>query len=859
MSKPVITAALTIALAATAAPAPAATAPDLRTLKVQAASFAHLGGPLPVAATVAVGAGRGRATSVRVYLSKDRKRSKDDLRLTRSGHIGAPAKRARREQATIQATVPKTLDGDRRYVIACADDPGRLRESSERNNCRAASSAVTIAKAADPARTSTALIAAGLASGKLSAETSLRYRVFAIAGDDRLPARYAGDPTANEDHSVFREVADAWPGLSKATRRALRPDLVPPPVRERAAPSASRARAAQDPDDPGTCVRTGASIDWKSVSAAGGKVRINWDPANPEDGKDAGALAAAVTTAYPRFKQIMGVEPLSDASQKCYHGKDGALDIYLDDSIRGADGYTIPAGMMSRVTPECDGFASFIVMRPTSISFTLRFVIAHELFHAFQNVFPEKAGCADGKWLSEASANWAAHAVFPTDDSEHLFGSLMRNPDNEPDLYDYDTWPFILWMEKAFGERSIRTAYQQLKTQGSVAAVDTAIGGFRKSYLGFAKHAWNQAPMPSFQDWDRFTAIPLSASYAPLEPVHLLLAGLPKRTANVPVAINDRAREYHPFTITDEKLREVVFRNPRPGDADFRAGAILTLRSGEVRFDDWSEKKSVRYCRDNPGQDIASLVVVYANSALGTWKSRHRIEDTPTLDLADHCEGLPWHFKVLSASLKTHAIGGRTGSSQESLCAILAGFPIEGQTTFNAATSEPAFSLENDVSVKTGGALGGAISTRAPATFGFDLKGCQGIDNGDPITSCATAFDRKAGGDGMWQIGASVSATSKDAETATLTWYIADPSIGFFDAADAACNVSEVWHGLEPEKEKQQIPMKQLAGTDPVTLTYSGDSAYTADELGKPATLAFDWTYAMTIQRVDETGQPLAG
>ncbi len=860
MTKHVLAAAVILGvLLAPAGASAAGSAPDLRATAVRTSAYAHLGGALPVQVTVAVGAGRGRATTVRAYLSRDRTRSRDDLRLPGAASVGAPRRRAHSETTTIDSLVPAKLDGAQRWVIACADDLGRLRETSERNNCRSAPLATAIAATTDPARTTRALIAAGVASGRLSAERALEYRVFDVVGDPRLPARYAGDASADEDHGIFREVADAWPSLSKAARRALRPDLVRPPVQGLARAASGTASAAQDEEDQGTCIRRGADVAWKSVTAAGGKVRINWDPARPEDGAHAGELARDVTTAYARFKQIMGVEPISDAGASCYHGPDGALDIYFDDEIRGADAYTIPAGMMSRVTQQCDGFASYIVARPQSIHFTMRFVLAHELFHAFQNVFPESAGCRDGTWLAEASANWAAHAAFPADDSEHYFTWLMETPEDAPDDRDYHAWPFILWMEKTFGERSIRTTYQLLKSRPSVAAVDQAIGGFRQHYLDFAENAWNQDPMPTFRQWDRYTAAPLIHSFYPMEPVHLLLDGLKQRTAYAPVHLYDRGRQYHPYAITDDRLRELVFRNPLAGDPDFRAGAIITLQSGAVRFDDWSQRKTVRYCRDTPGQDVAALVVVYANSALGGSAGRHLQDASPELGLRDTCEGLPWHFKVLSASLATHAVGSRTASADH-LCAALAGLPISGQTTFNAATAGPApFTLADDVTQQTGGALGGAIGVRAPATFGYDLKGCSGIDGGGPITSCATAFDRSAGGDGLWQIGFSLSAASKDSQTATLSWYLADPSVGFFDADDSACNVQEIWHGLDTGRNQQQIALSELAGTDPVTLTFHGDDSWTTDQLGAPASLAGDWSYAMTVQRVDENGNPLNG
>jgi hypothetical protein len=41
-----------------------------------------------------------------------------------------------------------------------------------------------------------------------------------------------------------------------------------------------------------------------------------------------------------------------------------------------------------------------------------------------------------------------------------------------------------------------------------------------------------------------------------------------------------------------------------------------------------------------------------------------------------------------------------------------------------------------------------------------------------------------------------------------------------------------------------------------VILTFHGNDQWAEDQLGRPATLAYAWTYKMTIQRVDENGEP---
>ena len=737
-------------------------------------------------------------------------------------------KRRARATTVVRATIPASVAEGSRYVLACA---GKA--------CRAARTRVTITASADPSKTSAALIEADRKAGKLSNEKALSYRAFAVFGDSRLPARYSGDVTAEEDDSVMREVADAWPTLSRRARRGLARYLAPPASRGGTAQAS--AAANEDPCD----TEDAGRLDWKSIPAAGGNVRINWRADRPDDGKNATQLAADITTAYARFKEIMGREPLSDAKVDCWHGKDGALDIYFD-RVYGAEAITVPSAKTKYTSPDCEGMPSFIVSNPTSTTFTMRFVLAHELFHAFQNAFPYKEGCQPYKWFDEASANWAAHSAFPTDDSEHFFTFAMESPDFHLHYRDYHAWPFVLWMEKTFGERSIRTAYEAFGRKSSLPGVDQAIGGFRRNYLDFARHAWNQEPFPTFKGWDRYEPAPRD-----MDPHHLFLAGQRSRTAYVRASLGNLGRAYRPFDITDERVKEVVFRNRLTGDPDARVGAILRLKSGATRFEDWSGRQRVTFCRERPNQDIASMVIVYANSSLD---DNHYVEGTPEIGLRDSCEDLPWHFEVLDASLETHANGGMPGSGQH-ICGAIAGMPISGQTDFKASTLENTFDRSNDITMQPNGKLQGEIGVRAPAKFAYNLNGCELLQ--DPPVACSTAFERNAGDDGHWDIGFSMEAASKDAESATLNWWIEDPSVGFFDASDEVCNVFEIWHAMENGADEQEIPLEQLSGTEPVTLYFHGNDQWTETQLGQPAHLAYDWTYILSIRRVDESGNPL--
>ena len=847
MSRRAILPLLALLLLAVASPASAARKPDLKATKTTASPMTSPGGLLDVTLTVRRAGGRTRSAGVKAYLSSDRRRSKDDVALAADVRVRALRGRARTASTSLRALVPAATAAGARHVVACVDDPSKLRERDERNNCKAAG--VTIG-AADAARTSRALIDADRAANRIDAARALQYRVFAAMRDPRLPKRYAGPPTAEEDDGVMREVASAWPTLPPSVRKALARNLVPPPLRDAPAKKA-RAKASQDDPDASMCAREPQrTVQWKTLPAAGGKVLLNWDPDHPEHGKNAADIAAAVTAAYGHFKQVMGREPLGDGDSTCYHGVDGALDIYIDPRLSGADGYTIPVELRRNHKPDCEGMASFIIARPNSKSFTTRFVFAHELFHAFQNAFPYRDGCEPYSWFDEASANWAAHAVFPDDDSEHFFRFLLESPGTKPDWRDYHTWPLVLWMEKRFGDASIRKTYENFARMDSVGAVDAAIGGLRKHYLDFAEQAWNQDPLPTFKQWDRYDAFPDERG-KPYDPAHLFLLGAPTRKAFAPVDIGERARAYLPYVVTDEDVREIAYRNPLAGDPDFRVGAILTLADGTTRVEDWSGKQSVKFCRDQPEQNIASMVIVYASSSTG---EDHWVKGEPELNLRDSCQtDDTWRYKVLSATLQTHTDGMMPGSNM-TLCGMIAGLPIHGKTTFTAVSADqPIIKVEPG----SGGMVSSKLSLRAPAKSSHDLLGCQGISNGGPITSCAKSIDRTPSPDGRSEIGFILNADSKQAETGELNWFVGDPSVGFVDFQDSVCNVQGITQHLDLAASKQSVPLSQFAGTEPFTLVFEGEKTWSEDALGWPATISYTWNYSMSLQRVDAEGNPL--
>lgn len=837
------------------APAGAAAKPDLRVTSVRTLPSAAAGAALPVRVALST-SGRTRARpAVAVYLSRDRRRSKDDVRLTAK----ARASRGRRATLAFQVAIPGAQSTGPRRVIACVDDPGKIRERSERNNCRVAPGRLIVQAAGVEAKSARDLIAADLAAGRLKPDTALAYRVFAEFGDAHLPSRYAGAATGQDDDTVMREAASRWKTLSPSVRRQIGQYFLPPPARDALAARKTKAKAkAADAGDPVECMSDQFKPKaWTSIPAAGGKIRLSWLKERPEDGAQAKAMAADLTTAYARFKQILGREPLSDAKVKCYHGPDGALDVYIHP-ISWKAAVTIPASLSTDTKADCEGYPGFIVANAHNATFSTRFTLAHELFHAFQMSYHYAAGCEDSTWLDEGSANWAAHSAFPLDDSEHFFTLRLEFPNGDITLGDYESWPLFLWMEKTLGDGSIRKTYEALPKQDALHAADTGMGTWRQKFLDFAKHAWNRAPYTSFADWDRLT-YDLRPHYQPVVPVHLFLAGQEKRTAYAEFNLSPRGRDYKQYQVTDDQLREITFKNPLAGQPDARIGAILTLADGSTRWEDWSGKERVRMCRDTPQQNVTQIVLVYANSQLDKMFSKGAgINGTPEMQLRNTCDDLPWHFEVLWGQLTYDVDGWRPGNSPDGLCG-LDGFETRDQLHFAAAADGQGYTPDQNIVArqKVGSGLEGTFKIHAPvASFDHILKGCKGWDDGGPKTSCtATRHDPKYGG---FDVGFTLSAESRDAQEATLRWWVPPAIAGYFDADDSVCNVGTLDNSVPVgELTESGVLMSDLESGKPITLTQTGSKTWNADNHGHPVVLGYTWEFKMRIQRVNADGSPL--
>ncbi|MBJ7332367.1 MAG: hypothetical protein JHC95_20905 [Solirubrobacteraceae bacterium] len=821
---------------------------DVVAAALRAPTHAHPGGALPLDLTVKAQNKAVAKTATRFYLSADRKAGKGDVRLA---GVTTPKLKAKGVSvAKAEATLAAGTRLGAWNVIACADDTKKVRERSERNNCRVATLTVAAEGTTPSAKD---LIAADVKAGKLSAEKALVFRLFAEFGDHRLPAKYRGDAGAEHDETIAREASAAYATLSKTAKKQVFPFFLPPAAEGSwmnltAKPKAKmKARAAQEEEaDPGDRCDSEQlnGPNWSNIPAAGGKLRFWWLAKEKEVGEKAKTLAAEMANvAYPKFKQVMGRDVMSDANIKCFHGGDGALDVYFVPEIQKARAMSMPSAQSPNNNLICDGTPSFIVAE----YHTNRWDLAHELFHSFQFLFPYQEDCRNYLWFDEGSANWGGNLAYPGDNGEHEFNAMLDNR-YEWTLsdHDYESWPFALFLEKTQGPQAIKAIYEQFGKADALPAMDKAIGGFTKRWREFAKHAWNQDPVPSFQQWDGVKEHPMS-NYREFDPVHLQLAGQKKRSAYPKASMDPLTREYKSYVVTDETLRELKFVNPKAGDDDFGVQAIVTV-GGVKRVEDWTGKRTVTFCRDNPEQNLTALVLIYSNAKFA---KNQRIDAEPEMKLRDKCDGFPYHYKILSASFNQTTYAK---SSVSYPCSRLNG--LTGTNEFKGQGTGPQLDPENKLE-KGKYSLDGRIYAHVPASWTQTLSGCEMTPDGDLIPCQTTRVDTPRP-NGDWQMGFSIRSDTPDATSAKITWTIMDPSVGYFDADNSVCNFMEQWKGFDYQDQLQDVPLEKLASTAPQTYVFTGGPKHwNATQVGQAALIQFDWSHTVTVQRVDEDGEPL--
>ncbi len=869
----VIAIAAVASLAGAGSPAAQGTKKGLKVVGASVQPYGHLGGRIVVGARVKASK-RARASKVRFYLSADPRRDPKDLRLAERAKV--PRLRAGRRYTTQRiATVPANAKLGEQRVLACI-----------RSACRASKKPVDLTA---EVTTSQSLIEADVQSKKISVEKGLLYRVYAAFGDRRLPKRYAADEASIEGDSILEDVHAHWSTISSATRQKLLPFFLPPAARgswyDKLRRQAMRVASSAASDDP--CESTQLkNPNWTSLTAAGGKVRAWWWQDDRVGHQVALSVQRWVNLAYPKFKALMGREPISDDGVLCFHGPDGALDIYLVKYISNKKGGFLDTtrALTNPYPPWCSGTPVFITAQayggPPYFSLEIlatKFTIVHELFHAFQFAFTYQGNCDDYLWFDEGAANWGANYVFPDDNTEHRWDSMLTCH-GQLNAYEYPSWAFDLFLEKTIGAKTIPAVYSQFASHAPAAAVDAAIpGGFAKQLPIFTRYGWNQTPLtPSFAQWDDFHAVPgMCLDNAPLPEEPVELKGLHKNKIDVPIggppvegsswhtSLAPLGRAYHTLPVRDSDIRYVKFKNTLNGVKAAGVQAIVTFADGHHETQDWTHRGEVEFCFDDksgPSDDVTHLVVMYSNSAIvEKWDSagahRLHVAEQPSLTARDACE--TYQYKILNATLVTEA----KGTPGVDICSLYGDLTTkEERKTSSQLTTQPNPLVSKlDVATTNGVKhVSGQIDAKIKWVLKDSVDGCKFNANPPPVVlPCSFAAPELVVNAADVQF-----AVNYQTWTSVLTgyWSVPDPEIGVASGSyQTDCSFPYIHFSPQPDDWKASEPLFKFTQKGEQTISFSGNKHYERDEGGGgyKTTLDYQWSLSIKFIRVDENGNPL--
>lgn len=484
-----------------------------------------------------------------------------------------------------------------------------------------------------------ALIAAGLAQGKIDYGTSLLYRFYSLFADDRLPSDYRGSGSIGEDQALFAEAVD--PALSAEVQAKLRPFLLRPDD-----PGSIHTLQAQGKT--GQVVAQSVSVPcagaWAALSSAkpGVKVRVHALCLN-NYAQDIQTALAMIESLWQPMTTMMG-PPLPDLGGEG-SGSTDEIDFYLLDPLgvvwREGENQDITAGALA-VAPSAEPFlndrsSGFVLLARHDLGTPgFKSTLAHEFFHVLQKAH-NRSICFHGPvewWFGEASAKWAEWYFAPETSAREvhsLFTNTFRSAD-QPLHRSYEIssieklheafsayagyiWPFFVQQEQ--GQASMGKIWQALEKVGS--DWNKGLGVLDEDYP-FALHFHRFA----FRNLNsRFAGDnPLGKRYVDLDPnfpddwlpfgdIEEDLMPAPSArifTDTIPAL---RAHYYH-FNVKDA-VRQVTFDlTALQPLLDRKVGAVIKIKGKP-----WQMRELVSdvltFCRSNPNENIEEIWFVVSH------------------------------------------------------------------------------------------------------------------------------------------------------------------------------------------------------------------------------------------------------
>ena len=458
-------------------------------------------------------------------------------------------------------------------------------------------------------------------AGKITEEQAVVLGLKAVFAPEDLPDEYKVKSSVEVKPSINAElqwISDNLDAMDEATRDKLEPFILPPsdpksffyPGNK---PQDQLSRLSLFSTRPAYAAEEDLGA-WEVITCpvpgdAGKFVNIYYyvppgtSPAEKEKrNQRALVVKEAITTAWPKYKELLQVEP------------DQSFDVNITDLRKDASwGVAWWNGRDRRCEMSIHEGLDGDKLKSTTV---------HELFHCFQLYVPHRFSlkAPDKLWLFEATATWAEHFIYPRANVEHrwlnyFFQSLYWKRIVFNGYHEYSNYPLFFFASDFLNDKDyVRRTLVAAKTKDAATAVMDSMPDFAEKYAKFAVYNWNQDPFLLYRDPPKFPSIGAYGasvgSYAFKGPDHQYYDEL----------LRPGAMSYWHFTFAPDtkKINKIVFdlRANMPNSYFIRQ-ALLKV-GNEWVVEDWTGIKERSFCRERPGENLQEAVLIFVNGDFRT-------------------------------------------------------------------------------------------------------------------------------------------------------------------------------------------------------------------------------------------------
>jgi hypothetical protein len=480
--------------------------------------------------------------------------------------------------------------------------------------------------------TSIELIEKAVEGGRITYETSLLFKMYAVFGYDRLPEEYRSAKKFRNSDDVVKEVRSKMGTLSKKTQDELAPFFRRPDDPESYFNVMYRDVMLDDQASmitKASAQRPNTSVISESIESANGLVKI-WYPGistNVQAYSGTGIIPVSADTAKKMAERLKKAIDDDDIMERFY---DLLKRNIVKDGTRGGDDkldvYVAPNGGDLGITNcESNKPCSTYILINTNIGLSrnniLITTLAHEIFHSFQYAYKYKE--PDDDWWSEATAIWSEDFIYPELNTEHIWlNEFIHHPQTElfsrmnPANHDYGAYIFPYYLSESTSQDSfMKATWEGCETQSCLKAVDAVIdGGYKQQWKEFTLWNYNKDPVKYYGDVGGFpdkssedgdntvwTTIYGGDEFVDIDELKPLSAFLHE--------VKNEADNEEIKRLTFKDLNTFTGLNENAG-----IKAVIYYKNGRKEVEDWTDKRERSFCIEDPDEDFERIMLIFSNA-----------------------------------------------------------------------------------------------------------------------------------------------------------------------------------------------------------------------------------------------------